>query len=325
MPGWQRPAEGGAHFKIAEPLAAIWSRTAHGMPLDRRSRVCGVTPDPERADAFVAPAARELDAPKPGNVHQLRRGHRMEAAISPQRRRRARRHRPHGAASGPACAARSRRRLAAVGQNTNLGIVLLCAPLAAAARRTGAAICARRSKLLDRSRPRGRGGRLRGDRPRQSRRPWRRRASRCAQGAETTLAARRWRGRGARPDRLSICDGLRRCFRASASRRWRRRPAGLAAPGERLRLSRLPRRNSRTAMSRASTAPTPPEALRTAAAMFATALCHARSGDALRRSARFRPPLEGRGVNPGTSADLTVATCSPIVLTRILPSRSNNG
>jgi len=86
------------------------------------------------AAAFVAACRDELEAPKPGNVHLFAGGHRMTVGDFM---------RSAEAAAGPLAApgARVGRRIlrsieatrAAVGQNTNLGIVLLCAPLAAAA------------------------------------------------------------------------------------------------------------------------------------------------------------------------------------------------
>jgi triphosphoribosyl-dephospho-CoA synthase len=86
------------------------------------------------AAAFEAACRDELAAPKPGNVHVFADGHRMTAADF---------ERSAAAAAGPlttAGAAVGQRILmaveatfAAVGANTNLGIVLLCAPLAAAA------------------------------------------------------------------------------------------------------------------------------------------------------------------------------------------------
>jgi triphosphoribosyl-dephospho-CoA synthase len=91
--------------------------------------------DPARiAAAFVAACRDELDAPKPGNVHVFADGHRMtaaefvrsaEAAAEPL------------SAGGRRVGARILRAVeatsAAVATNTNLGIILLCAPLAAAA------------------------------------------------------------------------------------------------------------------------------------------------------------------------------------------------
>jgi len=88
--------------------------------------------------AFVAACEAELAALKPGNVHVHAAGHGMTVA---EFRTSA------AVASGPLCAAGSglgarilgavEATRAAVGQNTNLGIVLLCAPLAMAAERVG--------------------------------------------------------------------------------------------------------------------------------------------------------------------------------------------
>jgi triphosphoribosyl-dephospho-CoA synthase len=88
----------------------------------------------EIAAAFIAACRDELDAPKPGNVHVFADGHRMTAADF---------ERSAEVTAAPLAAAGKRvgRRIfdaveataAAVGSNTNLGIILLCAPLAAAA------------------------------------------------------------------------------------------------------------------------------------------------------------------------------------------------
>jgi triphosphoribosyl-dephospho-CoA synthase len=92
------------------------------------------------ARAFIAACENELRAPKPGNVHVFAAGHGMEAE--------------HFLASAEAAAqpltapgASVGRRIfdaveatwARVGMNTNLGIILLCAPLAHAAGRRGGA------------------------------------------------------------------------------------------------------------------------------------------------------------------------------------------
>ena len=86
--------------------------------------------------AFRWACLTELDAPKPGNVHAFADGHRMtvdefvrsaDAAAAPL------------SAQGARVGLRIHRAVmatfAAVGTNTNLGIILLCAPLAAAADR----------------------------------------------------------------------------------------------------------------------------------------------------------------------------------------------
>ncbi|AWN46740.1 triphosphoribosyl-dephospho-CoA synthase [Methylobacterium terrae] len=90
------------------------------------------------AAAYLAACRAELAAIKPGNVHVHAAGHRMSVAdfeasavLSA----------PHVAASGARVGARAEGAVAAtragIGQNTNLGIVLLCAALAAAAERPG--------------------------------------------------------------------------------------------------------------------------------------------------------------------------------------------
>jgi len=88
------------------------------------------------ADAFRAACLAELRALKPGNVHVFADGHRMtvadfEASAAASA--------PHVARAGARVGARIlgavEATAAAVGQNTNLGILLLAAPLAAAAER----------------------------------------------------------------------------------------------------------------------------------------------------------------------------------------------
>ncbi|QJP13916.1 triphosphoribosyl-dephospho-CoA synthase [Starkeya sp. ORNL1] len=88
--------------------------------------------------AFRAACLAELDALKAGNVHRHSGGHGMEvahfeaaaAAAAPEIAR-------PGARVGARIEAAVRASFAATGLNTNLGIVLLCAPLAAAAEAGG--------------------------------------------------------------------------------------------------------------------------------------------------------------------------------------------
>lgn len=90
------------------------------------------------ARAYVEACLAELDAPKPGNVHRLSAGHGMRAEDFIR----------SAEASAASVALKSARigtrirgaveaTLRSVGQNTNLGIILLCAPLAAAAELPG--------------------------------------------------------------------------------------------------------------------------------------------------------------------------------------------
>ena len=102
------------------------------------------------AAAFVAACRDELDAPKSGNVHVFADGHRMTAAEF---------ERSAQAAAGPLTAPGARVGLrilraveatrAAVGTNTNLGIILLCAPLAAAAEHQPADLRGALTELLE--------------------------------------------------------------------------------------------------------------------------------------------------------------------------------
>jgi triphosphoribosyl-dephospho-CoA synthase len=88
------------------------------------------------AKAFVAACHAELQALKPGNVHIHAAGHGMSVADFETSAAVAA---PHIAQPGARVGARILRAVEAtrraVGQNTNLGIILLCAPLAAAAER----------------------------------------------------------------------------------------------------------------------------------------------------------------------------------------------
>ena len=88
------------------------------------------------AAAYEASCLAELDALKPGNVHAFADGHRMAVVDFTAS---ARVSAPHLAKAGAALGARVlggvEATMAAVGQNTNLGILLLCAPLALAAER----------------------------------------------------------------------------------------------------------------------------------------------------------------------------------------------
>jgi len=102
------------------------------------------------AAAFKWACLAELDAPKPGNVHIFAAGHRMTAdqfaasadaatfAISAE-----------GARLGTRILGAVEATFAAVGVNTNLGIILLCAPLAAAADADAQELRASLGKVLE--------------------------------------------------------------------------------------------------------------------------------------------------------------------------------
>lgn len=91
----------------------------------------------EIATAFVAACEAELSALKPGNVHRFNAGHGMDVSFF---ERAAAAAAPHIAdptlTVGQRILRATQASVAATGVNTNLGIVLLCAPLAKAAAET---------------------------------------------------------------------------------------------------------------------------------------------------------------------------------------------
>ena len=95
-----------------------------------------MSPSERVAAAFRAVCRDELESPKPGNVHLFAPGHRMEAQDFLDSAEAAA---PAISALAPGVGGRILAAVEAtkarVGQNTNLGIVLLCAPLAEAALR----------------------------------------------------------------------------------------------------------------------------------------------------------------------------------------------
>ncbi|KQP04773.1 triphosphoribosyl-dephospho-CoA synthase [Methylobacterium sp. Leaf93] len=90
------------------------------------------------AVAYRACCLAELDALKPGNVHVFGDGHRMAVADFVTSAEVSASHLAEpGARVGRRVRTAMEATLGAVGQNTNLGILLLCAPLALAAERGG--------------------------------------------------------------------------------------------------------------------------------------------------------------------------------------------
>ncbi len=123
-------------FSIAERLAAdvLLMANALASRQERMAELTGADSVP-LAQAFIAACEDELQAPKPGNVHVFAPGHGMEAQdfIDSAHAAAVRSRDAAALASVRAFSARSRRLGRASAQNTNLGIVLLCAPLAQAA------------------------------------------------------------------------------------------------------------------------------------------------------------------------------------------------
>jgi triphosphoribosyl-dephospho-CoA synthase len=281
-------------------------------------------------DAFIAACRGELDAPKPGNVHVFADGHGMtvdhfllsaEVAARPLCQ--------HGATVGARIFGAVAATSASVGQNTNLGIILLCAPLAAAADVAEAfggdlrqslkttlsgltradAEAAFRAIVL--ANPAGLGASGRHD---------------VREAAQTTLieAMRQAADR----DRIAYqyasdyADvfgiGLK-ALDAAAGRGW-------LAPWPAVCvylafLAAIP--DSHVARKHGEGAA---EALRKAAAGVRDGFMSSRDpADSLEGLLDLDRRLKADGLNPGTSADLTVATLFADRLTRILIQHHNNG
>jgi len=279
------------------------------------------------AEAFVAACRDELEAPKPGNVHVYASGHRMTAAQFVDSAR---------AAADPLCAPATRvgarirgaveATLRAVGVNTNLGIVLLCAPLAAAAELERLELRDALVRVLDdldirdaddafaaiaQASPAGLGRAERHD---------------VFAAAQVTLkeamAEAAGRDQIARQYATGFADvfdlGMR--LHAAATMRWS--DAKIAALAVYLGfLSKFPDSHI----------------MRKHGANVAADVCRmAMKFDALLWPARepaelfgelleWDAALKARGVNPGTTADLTVATLFGRRLQSVLPSGRNSG
>ena len=277
------------------------------------------------AAAFVAACRDELEAPKPGNVHVFASGHRMTAAEFV---------RSAEVAAGPLALPGARvgnrirdaveATLALVGTNTNLGIILLCAPLAAAAERPGelrsalaqvlASLNVRDAELafraIARAAPAGLGRVERHD---------------VAEAATVTLKAAMAeassRDRIARQYVSDFEDVFERgepTFQAALERSDEPQWATLAVYLEFLSAfpdSHIVRKHgTATAEDICRTAARYHERMRSAESPAAL-LPDLLTWDTL---------LKERGINPGTSADLTVATLFAHRLRTILPSARNN-
>jgi triphosphoribosyl-dephospho-CoA synthase len=277
------------------------------------------------AAAFRAACLDELEAPKPGNVHVFASGHRMtaaefvrsaEVAAAPLAL--------PGARVGNRIRDAVEATLALVGTNTNLGIILLCAPLAAAAERPGelrsalaqvlASLNVRDAELafraIARAAPAGLGRVERHD---------------VAEAATVTLKAAMAeassRDRIARQYVSDFEDVFERgepTLQAALERSHERQWATLAVYLEFLSAfpdSHIVRKHgTATAEDICRTAARYHERMRSAESP-AVLLPDLLTWDTL---------LKERGINPGTSADLTVATLFAHRLRTILPSARNN-
>jgi triphosphoribosyl-dephospho-CoA synthase len=276
------------------------------------------------AAAFVAACRDELAAPKPGNVHVFADGHRMTAAQF---------ERSAQAAAGPLTAPGARVGLrilraveatrAAVGTNTNLGIILLGAPLAAAAEhgdlrgalaRILADLDVADADLAFRAIVLASPGGLGQAEQHDVRAP-----ATVTLGAAMALAA--GRDRIAHQFSTGFADifdrGIAR--HETATRRWAdpRWAAltvylGFLADGPDSHILR--KYDAAVA-----------EDVRRTAGVFERRLRAERPEDLLADLMAWDRSLKERGLNPGTSADLTVATLFAHRLRGILPSASNSG
>ncbi len=279
------------------------------------------------ASAFVAACEAELAAPKPGNVHQFAPGHGMAAQDFILSARAAA---PHIAARGASVGARILGAVeatwAAVGQNTNLGIVLLCAPLAHAALTAASADLSQETarvlaaldvadaeaafRAILRANPAGLGEAEEHD---------------VSGPAETTLLEAM---RAAAPrDRIGYqyANGFVDIFGTGLAALGRARARGHDAPRATLEvylafLSAFPdshiARKYGDQIARAVCA----EAARRARAIEAAA-----PEEAFALALDFDRELKENLVNPGTSADLTVAVLFADSLQSILASARKNG
>ncbi len=280
----------------------------------------------EIAAAFRAACRDELEAPKPGNVHIHGAGHRMTAAefatsaevaadaIAQQSRR-----------IGARILAAAEATFAAVQTNTNLGIILLAAPLAAAAETRPRDLRAALASLLEDldvedaalafraivlASPAGLG---RAERHDVFERPTVTLKGAMAEAADRDRIARQY---------VSAFDDVFRLGLASlaaaprlADPKWATLAVYLgflaAFPDSHIVRKHGPtiaddvRRHARILRSRIAAAGDPAQFL---AEIMA-----------------WDTALKARNINPGTSADLTVATLFAHRLTNILPAARNNG
>jgi triphosphoribosyl-dephospho-CoA synthase len=287
------------------------------------------------AAAYIEACLAELDAPKPGNVHRFAPGHRMEvedfvrsaeASAAPIASR--------GARVGARVRAAVDATLKAVGQNTNLGIILLCAPLAAAAEASDRPLRPALAQVLDgldlsdaadvfaaitAANPGGLG-----------------RAPRHDVKAPPTVTLREAMGEAAGRDRIARqyvtayeeifalgLPALAAGRRQHTDTRWSTLAVYLAF------LAALPDTHIVRKFDLGVA-----EAVRSEAADWRAAFAAAGDPEEIAdRLLEWDAALKSRGINPGTSADLTVATLFASSLSRlhddkcasaILPLRAND-
>ena len=279
------------------------------------------------ARAFIAACNDELAAPKPGNVHLFAPGHRMEAqdfidsaqaAAGPLT--------AQGRSVGERILGAVEATFARVRQNTNLGIVLLCAPLAHAAltypRQSLNTSVARVLQDLDGddagmafkaiklANPGGLGAARRHD---------------VAEPARVTLLEAM--GEAASRDRIArqYAADFEDVFGLGSARLAEARAAGDSTELATLKvfmsfLCAFPDSHVLRKFG-AETA----ERLVVDARAFTAAMDFSSRDAAFAQALRFDATLKARGLNPGTSADLTVATLFADYVGAVLANGSKNG
>jgi triphosphoribosyl-dephospho-CoA synthase len=279
------------------------------------------------ADAFIAACRDELAAPKPGNVHAYAPGHRMTMAQFVD---------SSAAAADPLCAPAARvgvrirgaveATIKAAGANTNLGIVLLCAPLAAAAELESLELRAALVRVLDgldirdaddafvaivQAAPAGLGRAERHDvfAPAQA-------------TLKQAMAAAADRDSIARQYATAFADvfDLGMTLHAVAMTRWSD-PKWATLAVYLGFLSKFPDSH----IVRKQGAEAAAEVCRIATKFNALLWSAQQPADLLDDFLTWDAALKTRGINPGTSADLTVATLFGCRLQSALPSARNSG
>ncbi len=281
----------------------------------------------EIAAAFKAACLDELDAPKPGNVHAFADGHRMTAAqFEASAAAAAAPIAQAGARVGARIEAAVMATFAAVGVNTNLGIILLCAPLAAAAERGAPDLRAAVAAVLDdldiedarhafsaiaRAAPAGLG---RTDQHDVFAPPKVTLREAMAAAADRDRIARQYVSAFA--DVFEVGEtNLGRALAAQSHPRWATLAVYIGF------LAAFPD----THIVRKYGLETARE-IQAPAAMFHQRLqSHASPENLLPELLAWDAELKRRDINPGTSADLTVATLFAHRLSTILPPSSNGG
>jgi triphosphoribosyl-dephospho-CoA synthase len=276
------------------------------------------------AAAYIDACLMELDAPKPGNVHRFAPGHRMEvadfirsaeASAAPIAAK--------GARVGIRVRAAVDATLAAVGQNTNLGIILLCAPLAAAAEVPCLVLRPALATVLDRldradaqdvfsaiaaANPAGLG-----------------RAPRHDVNAPAAATLREAMGEAAERDRIArqYVTTYEDIFSLGlpALATARRRQSDARWPTLSVYLTFLAAMPDTHVVRKFD--PTTAEAVRREAAHWRDAFAAARDPEGIVDGLlSWDGELKSRGINPGTSADLTVATLFASTLSTIRGEKS---